>query len=123
QVGIDDKKLQEYFAQNNINAQKTESGLYYVIEKEGSGPTASAGQDVTVNYTGKTMDGKTFDSNVDPQFQHVEPFTFKLGQGQVIRGWDEGVALLKKGSKAKLYIPSPLAYGTQDRSPSIPPNS
>lgn len=123
QTGIDDKKLQEYFTQNGITPQKTASGLYYTIEKEGAGANPTAGQNVTVNYTGKTMDGKPFDSNVDPQFQHVEPFSFVLGQGQVIKGWDEGVALLKKGSKAKLFIPSPLAYGSQDRSPTIPPNS
>jgi FKBP-type peptidyl-prolyl cis-trans isomerase FkpA len=54
---------------------------------------------------------KKFDSNEDPAFQHVQPFTFNLGTGQVIPGWDEGIALLNKGAKAKLLIPSPLAYG------------
>lgn len=119
---IDDKLLQEYLAKNNINAQKTPSGLYYTINTPGSGENAKSGQTVSVNYTGKTMDGKTFDSNVDPAFQHVEPFKMVLGQGQVIRGWDEGLALLNKGSKATLYIPSTLAYGAQGN-PSIPANS
>ncbi len=66
-----------------------------------------------MKYTGKTLDGTPFDSNVDPKFGHVEPFKFVIGTGQVIPGWDEGVALLNKGAKGKLYIPSPLAYGPQ----------
>ncbi|KAK6021753.1 GMP synthase domain protein, partial [Ostertagia ostertagi] len=123
QIGIDDKLLQDYFAKNNIKATKTASGLYYKIDKPGSGPTAAAGQSVTMEYTGKTMDGTKFDSNVDPQFQHVQPFTFVLGQGQVIRGWDEGIALMNKGAKGTLYIPSPMAYGAQSPSPAIPANS
>lgn len=123
QKEVDDQLLQEYFTQNGINPSKTESGLYYQIVKEGSGSTATPGQQVTVNYTGRTLDGNVFDSNVDPAFNHVEPFTFPLGQGAVIPGWDEGVALLKKGSKAKLFIPSPLAYGPASPGPEIPANS
>lgn len=123
QTGIDDKLLQEYFAKNNIKATKTASGLYYKIDKAGSGPNAAPGQSVTMEYTGMTMDGTKFDSNVDPQFQHVQPFTFVLGQGQVIRGWDEGIALMNKGAKGTLYIPSPMAYGAQSPSPAIAPNS
>lgn len=122
QVGIDDQLLQDYFKANNIKATRTASGLYYKIDKAGTGENAKAGQKVTVNYTGKTMDGKPFDSNVDPAFQHVQPFSFNLGQGQVIRGWDEGVQLLKKGSKGTLYIPSTLAYGAQGTGP-IKPNA
>ncbi|MEI8279440.1 MAG: FKBP-type peptidyl-prolyl cis-trans isomerase [Bacteroidota bacterium] len=122
QKDVDDKMIQEYLTKNNVKAQKTASGLYYVIEKEGTGATAAAGKQVTVNYTGKTLDGKTFDSNVDPEFKHVQPFTFGLGQGQVIKGWDEGVALLKKGGKGMLYIPSTLAYGPNAQGP-IAPNS
>lgn len=120
---VDDKLLQEYFAKNNIKAQKTASGLYYKITTPGSGENAKAGQTVTVNYTGKTMDGKTFDSNVDSAFNHVEPFKFSLGQGQVIKGWDEGITLLKKGGKGTLYIPSSMAYGANSPSPAIPANA
>jgi FKBP-type peptidyl-prolyl cis-trans isomerase len=69
------------------------------------------------------MDGETFDSNIDTTFHHKQPFTLPLGMGRVIPGWDEGLALLKKGSKATLYIPSPLAYGPQSPSPKIAPNS
>jgi FKBP-type peptidyl-prolyl cis-trans isomerase FkpA len=123
QKEIDDKILQDYFTQNNLKPNKTSSGLYYIIEKEGSGPLPSPGQTVVVNYTGKTLDGKTFDSNVDPQFQHVQPFKYVAGRGEVIPGWDEGVMLLKKGSKAKLFLPSPLAYGPQSPGPGVSANA
>lgn len=117
QVAIDEKILQDYFTKNNIKPLKTASGLYYVIKKEGTGPTAQKGQKVTVDYTGKFLDGESFDSNVDPKFQHVQPFSFTVGQGQVIKGWDEGFALLKKGGEATLYIPSYLAYGANAQGP------
>lgn len=123
QVGIDDKLIQEHLAKNNIKAQKTASGLYYKKTKEGTGEQAKAGQKVSVNYTGMLLNGEKFDSNVDPQFQHVQPFEFMLGTGSVIKGWDEGIALLKKGGKATLYIPSTLAYGKNSPSPKIPANS
>lgn len=123
QRGTDDKTLQDYFAQHNLKPVKTNSGLYYVMTSEGSGEMPKQGQSVTVNYTGMLLDGTKFDSNVDPQFQHVEPFSFVLGQGQVIPGWDEGVALMKKGGKATLYIPSTLAYGPEGRAPKIPANA
>ncbi len=119
----DEATLKAYFAKNAIKATRHPSGLYYKITKTGMGDTARAGQKVSMNYTGKTMDGKSFDSNIDPEFKHVEPFTFTLGQGQVIAGWDIGVGLLKKGSKATLYIPSAMAYGERSPSAAIPPNS
>jgi FKBP-type peptidyl-prolyl cis-trans isomerases 1 len=120
QKTIDDQLLQDYFKKNNITAQKTPSGLYYKIDKEGTGDFAKASENVTVNYTGKLLNGETFDSNVDPAFQHVQPFTFVLGTGNVIKGWDEGVALMKEGGKATFYIPSGLAYGERSPSPKIP---
>ncbi|RYE23838.1 MAG: peptidylprolyl isomerase [Sphingobacteriales bacterium] len=123
QSQIDDQKLQEFFKANNLTPQKTNSGLYYIIEKEGTGNPVQPGQVVSVMYTGKTLDGKSFDSNIDPQFKHTEPLEFPAGQGQVIRGWDEGIMLLKKGSKAKFFIPSPLAYGAQSPGPGIEANS
>lgn len=109
-------------AKNITGAKRHPSGLYYKMIKVGTGDTAKAGQKVSVKYTGKTLEGKTFDSNVDSAFKHVEPFSFTLGQGQVIPGWDIGVSLLKKGSKATLYIPSPMAYGERSPSPDIPKN-
>jgi FKBP-type peptidyl-prolyl cis-trans isomerase FkpA len=120
QKATDDQLLQNYFKANNLAPSKTASGIYYIIERPGTGENPKPGQNVTVNYTGRTLDGKVFDSNQDPAMGHAEPFSFPLGQGQVIPGWDEGVALLKKGAKAKLFIPSGLAYGANSPSPSIP---
>jgi FKBP-type peptidyl-prolyl cis-trans isomerase FkpA len=117
------KLFQDYFTKNNLKPLKTASGLYYTITTPGTGDFAKAGQQITVNYTGKTLDGNVFDSNVDPKFNHVQPFSFTLGQRQVIAGWDEGLMLLKKGGKGTLYIPSGLAYGERSPSPAIPANS
>ncbi|RYZ52533.1 MAG: peptidylprolyl isomerase [Sphingobacteriales bacterium] len=122
QKKTDDSLLQDYFKKNKIKATKTASGLYYVVTKKGTGPTPKAGEKITVNYTGKTMDGTKFDSNVDSAFNHVQPFSFNVGQRQVIAGWDEGLMLLNKGGKATLYIPSGLAYGERSPSPKIPAN-
>lgn len=122
QRGIDEKMIQDFLAKNNIKANKTESGLYYKTDKAGTGPNAKKGETVTVNYTGRILDGEVFDSNIDPKFQHVEPFSFDLGMGRVIKGWDEGIALFNKGAKGTLYIPSTLAYGAQGQGP-IKPNS
>jgi FKBP-type peptidyl-prolyl cis-trans isomerase FkpA len=107
----DDKELKTYFANHHITPLKTASGLYYTIKQEGSGDKALVEDSVTMNYTGTLLNGTTFDSNTDTAFHHVQPFQFVLGKGAVIKGWDEGVALLKTGSKATFYIPSTLAYG------------
>ena len=125
QKPIDDKIMQDYFAKNNIKAQKTESGLYYTVQKPGSGAQISKGQMVSMKYTGKTLDGKAFDSNVDTAVGHhgTEPLTWPVGSGQMIPGMDEGAMLLKKGAKATLFLPSPLAYGPQSPNPHIAPNS
>ncbi len=123
QLQKDDEALQAYFKENNLNPTKTASGLYYIIDKEGNGTAVEPKYTVTVNYTGKNLKGITFDSNVDPKFKHVEPFKFIAGQGMVIPGWDEGIVLLKKGSKARFFIPSVLAYGPQPLSEDVGPNS
>jgi len=123
QKGIDENLLQEYFVKNGIKAKKTETGLYYTVSKEGTGPKPKTGQMLSVNYTGKLMNGNVFDSNTDSSFKHPEPFKLPIGKGQVIKGWDEGLMLINKGAKATFYIPSTLAYGSQDRSPQIPANS
>jgi FKBP-type peptidyl-prolyl cis-trans isomerase len=87
-----------------------------------SGEVAKTGDTVSMNYTGRLADGTVFDSNVDPKFQHVEPFVFTLGAGQVIAGWDEGIVGMKVGEKKTLVIPPEKAYGPNDYGP-IPGNS
>ncbi len=111
--------INDFLAQNNLEAKVTESGLHYIIEKEGSGSYPKSGDRVAVHYTGTLLDGKKFDSSYDRN----EPLEFVIGRGQVIRGWDEGVALVKEGGKAKLIIPSSLAYGERGAGNVIPPNS
>ena len=109
------------FRSTKINQIKTlESGLQIQDVVVGTGAAAVAGEMVTVNYTGTLADGKKFDSSYD----HGEPFSFILGAGQVIRGWDEGVAGMKAGGKRKLTIPPELGYGNQNVGNGlIPPNS
>lgn len=111
--------IEEYLAKNGLHAQKTPSGLYYIIEKQGDGTKAEPGKMVTVNYTGKLLDGKVFDSSLNPG---RTPFEFKLGAGQVIKGWDEGIALFNVGGKGTLIIPSAMGYGSRGQGP-IPANS
>src|SRR5690349_3228289 len=85
----------------------------------GTGDEATAGKSVKVHYTGTFEDGRTFDSSVP----RGEPFTFRLGAGQVIKGWDQGVAGMKVGGKRKLTIPSDLAYGSRGAGGVIPPDT
>ncbi len=113
------KKLLDYISHNKISAKPTSSGLYYIETQKGEGANPVAGQKVKVHYTGTLLDGTKFDSSVD----RGQPFEFVLGQGQVIRGWDEGIALMKKGGKARLIIPSNIAYGENGRMPTIPPSA
>jgi peptidylprolyl isomerase len=103
----------------NVDGKKVNtlpSGLQYVVVEEGAGDSPKAGQQVTVHYTGFFTDQKVFDSSV-PRNQ---PFSFGLGNGMVIKGWDEGVALMKKGAKYRFIIPYDLAYGENGRPPVIP---
>jgi peptidylprolyl isomerase len=100
-------------------ATTTASGLQYIEIEEGSGPNPQQGEVVAVHYRGTLEDGTEFDNSYD----RGEPITFALGRGRVIRGWDEGIALLKVGGKAKLIIPPDLAYGETGVEGVIPPNS
>jgi len=99
---------------------RTADGLKYWDVKVGTGATATAGHKVKVHYTGWLTNGKKFDSSVDRK----EPFEFQLGGGQVIKGWDEGVAGMKVGGKRRLEIPPELGYGNHSVGGGlIPPNS
>ncbi len=97
----------------------TSDGLKIWDVKVGDGDKAIGGMDVTVHYTGWLTDGKKFDSSVD----RGEPFTFRLGGHQVIKGWDEGVAGMKVGGKRRLEIPPDLGYGSRGAGGVIPPNA
>lgn len=132
QKATDDKLISEYLEENNIEAQKTESGLYYVITEEGNGTQPEAGDSVQVKYTGMRLDGTVFDTSYEevakehdvynPQREY-KALEFPIGKGGVIPGWDEGIALLSVGGKGKLFIPSGLAYGPRARGEKIPANS
>ena len=101
------------------NTITTASGLQYEDLKVGTGEAASAGAEVSVHYTGWLENGTKFDSSLDGG----RPFTFPLGGGRVIKGWDEGVANMRVGGKRRLIIPADLAYGDRSPSPQIPPGS
>jgi len=111
--------LKKYLEDNNIKAEPTESGLYVIVTEQGNGPKPKLGDKIKAHYTGKLLDGTVFDSSVEKG----TPFEFPLGQGRVIRGWDEGFALMNVGSKATLIIPSHLGYGERGSGPKIPPFS
>jgi FKBP-type peptidyl-prolyl cis-trans isomerase len=98
---------------------KTASGLRYLDQTVGTGEVAVAGKTVTVHYTGWLESGTKFDSSVD----RGQPFSFPLGAGRVIKGWDEGVEGMKVGGKRKLTIPSSLGYGARGAGGVIPPNA
>lgn len=98
---------------------KTESGLRYKMIQKGSGKKAENGKTVSVHYTGQLEDGKVFDSS----YPRKKPIEFPLGRGNVIEGWDEGIALLQVGDKARFVIPSHLGYGSRGAGGVIPPNS
>ncbi|MDA3943884.1 MAG: FKBP-type peptidyl-prolyl cis-trans isomerase [Bacteroidetes bacterium] len=101
------EKLQKYIDDEGITVEPTASGLYFVEQERGSGRLAKAGQLVKVHYTGRLTDGTVFDSSLE----RGQPIEFVLGEGKVISGWDEGIAMMRKGGKAMMVIPFDLAYG------------
>ena len=109
-------------ASNTMSDAKTvttPSGLQYVELEKGTGATPKTGDTVVVHYVGTLEDGKKFDSSRD----RGQPFSFKLGVGQVIKGWDEGLSTMKVGDRRQLIIPSELGYGSRGAGGAIPPNA
>ncbi len=130
------ENVQDNAAANNTNSMNNEEstnnpstttettkGVKVTVLKEGTGAVAKSGDTVAMNYTGTLTNGTTFDSNVDPKFQHVQPFVFTIGAGQVIKGWDVGVAGMKVGEKRKLELTPDYAYGSAGAGGAIPPNA
>ncbi|MCC2591541.1 peptidylprolyl isomerase [Chryseobacterium sp. MFBS3-17] len=121
------KKKEEEFKANQqkladelaAGMQKTASGLFYKITKTTDGKAPKAGDNVAVHYAGKLVDGTEFDSS----FKRGQPLEFPVGMGRVIKGWDEGIMLLKEGETATLLIPSELGYGANGAGGVIPPNA
>jgi peptidylprolyl isomerase len=101
------------------NPETTSSGLQYTIDAAGTGATPKAGQTVSVHYTGWLTNGTKFDSSRD----RGRPIEFPLGQGHVIKGWDEGIATMQLGEKRTLVIPPELGYGARGAGGVIPPNA
>lgn len=131
QLKKDEQLIDDYLKENNLTAEKTASGLRYIILKEGNGPQAASGDMAVVDFTGTTLDGKMFYTSNRQQAESAgelqegnpyEPLEFTIGAGQMIRGVDEGIALLKEGGKAKLFVPSTLAYGERGAGADIKPN-
>ncbi len=109
-------KIQSYIKRENVTVSPTASGLYFIEKEAGTGRQAAAGKEVKVHYTLYNIEGRKLQSSLDGG----QPFSFTLGQRQVIQGWDEGIALMKAGGKATLLVPSSLAYGATDRGQDIP---
>jgi FKBP-type peptidyl-prolyl cis-trans isomerase len=117
QLSTDDAML---IAQLYGTAHTLPSGLRYVVRSAGTGTTTpTIGEELIVHYEGRLLDGTTFDSS----YRKGVPFTFRVGTGAVIRGWDDAFMTMKKGEKRTLIIPHWLAYGEKGRRPSIPPKA
>lgn len=120
QLDVDQKVIEAYIAKNGLKTTKTASGLHYITQVAGSGPTITPGNTATVLYTGKLLNGTVFDSS---EKQGGKPAEFQIGVGMVIPGWDEGIQTMRKGGKSTFIIPSSLGYGEQGAPGVIPPNS
>jgi FKBP-type peptidyl-prolyl cis-trans isomerase len=132
QLTTDIELIDAYLAENNIEAEKTKSGLRYVITESGQGENVQSGQRIRANYAGHVLNGAFFDTSIEEvakannKYQEGRtygPFETAIGVGQVIQGWDEAFQLMNPGSKATLYIPSGLGYGARARSAEITANA
>lgn len=121
-VKADDKIIRDYMAKNNLKGNKTKWGTYVVIDSAGTGSMIGENDVAVVNYTGRTFNDSTFDSNTNPKFGHPEPLYVDMSGWQVMPGWIDGLKLMQKGSKGKIIVPSYLGYGKSGRAPKIGPN-
>lgn len=119
EVGAKTEQIIKDYNAGKLDVKTTADGLKYVIHTEGDGPQGETGKRASVHYYGAFMDGKMFDTS----FRVGNPYTFTVGRGEVIQGWDLGIPLLKKGGSASLFIPYTLAYGEAGKPPSIPEKS
>ncbi|MDD9139328.1 MAG: FKBP-type peptidyl-prolyl cis-trans isomerase [Candidatus Cardinium sp.] len=131
QLEKDKKLIIDYLKEHNIPAETTDAGLFYTIDQPSQDAPVVQNETVAVHYTGKFLDGTVFDTsiaevakahNLYNATRDYKPFTFLVGNGEVIAGWDKGLPLLKKNEKARFFIPSALAYGEKGNS-HIPPNT
>jgi len=123
QLAIDAKIIEDFLAKGNIKTQKGEKGTYVEILNPGTGNLLDSTETAGVNYTGKSLEGEVFDSNTDSAFGHKDTLKIAMGQrGGMIPGFLDGLHLLRNGAKARFYIPSSLAYGSNGRTPKIKPN-
>ena len=118
-ISVKEKVTPKPFDVSGLEKHTTPTGLEYYLVNAGNGTMAEAGKNVSVHYTGYLEDGKMFDSSVE----RGQPFNFELGKGRVIKGWDEGIALLRMGDKARFIIPPHLGYGVSGYPPIIPANA
>jgi len=115
-----DAQIEAYLKEKQLyHVKASPDGIYYIVEEAGQGTQVNPGDFVTVHYTGRLLDGTKFDSSKDRN----EPFTFRIGQGQVIQGWEKGIPLFNAGGKGTIFLPSGLAYGEQGAGGVIPPNA
>jgi FKBP-type peptidyl-prolyl cis-trans isomerase len=132
QLAEDISIIENYLEENNLTAQRNATyDLFYIIEEEGNGINPENGQEVEVNYVGRFLSGEVFDTSIESvareaglysESRDYQPLKFRLGQRQVILGWDIGIKLIEEEAKATLLLPSYLAYGFTGNS-SIPPNT
>lgn len=124
--------LAKYIADNNITAKPNSDGLYIIVNKKGNGPKVTMGKTVSINYTGRMLDGTMFDSSVESDAKEggiymsgraYEPLTYKVGEMSLIRGWEDGVMGQTEGSQLTLIMPSAMGYGAQGAGSSILPYS
>ena len=131
QANVDDEAIKKYMEENNLKATPEASGLYIIVNKKGKGEPVQIGSTIAVNYTGRLLNGKVFDTSiekvakenniVDPGRKY-EPFEYQVGATSLIRGWEEGLINQPAGSSLTLIMPSRLGYGTRENN-AIPANS